>query len=169
MVNLLTLDEAREYVYKNRKEGVDCPCCGQLAKEWREPIHAGMGYWLFWLVKEFLETKDWVHVSDISKQSGMRGGDYAKLQYWGLIVPRMQEKDPTKRASGFWKPTHRGIQFARGISRIPKYTITYDKVLISFDGDSVLIQDVLKDKFDFREIMEQLPPMVEEDDQLELF
>lgn len=146
-----TIQEAKKYLRDNFEEGVDCPCCGQLVKRWREPLHSSQALWLIYLVRKYEQTRDYVHVKNINPEK-MRGGDYAKLVYWDLIEPMPKQDDPSKRASGYWKPTEQGILFAKGLLRVKKYTLTYDKKLLGFEGDEISIQDALGKKFDFEEL-----------------
>lgn len=148
-----TLEEAKQYLRENWDEGANCPCCTQFVKIWREPIHAGQAVWLIYLVKAYQQDKEWVSVKDINSKAGMRGGDYAKLRYWGLIEQMPANTDPTKRASGYWRPTEQGISFAEGHITVQKKTKTYDKKLLGFEGELVSIHDALGTKFNYEELM----------------
>lgn len=150
-----TLAEAKQYLRANWEKGVNCPCCSQFVKKWRQPLHAGQAVWLINLVREYELTPEWMDVKILATKTGMRGGDYAKLRYWGLV--ESQEKtDESKRASGRWRPTSKGITFAHGNTVLPKAVYTYDRKVLGFSDDQVTIQEVLGDKFDYNALWGKL-------------
>lgn len=154
MPEFTTLEEAQQFLRDNWDEGANCPCCKQFVRIWREPIHAGQGVWLIGLVKAYEKDEEWISVRELNAKTGMRGGDYAKLRYWGLIEQKPSQDDPTKRASGYWRPTQFGKDFVYGHVTVQKKTRTYDKRLLGFEGELVNIHDVLGAKFDYEKLMQ---------------
>ena len=111
-----------------------------------------MASWLLLLVKKYEKNGKWISVSDFNHEAGMRGGDYAKLRHWGLIV-QATNKDISKRASGFWKPTKKGIDFINELCTVPKSIWTYNKELLGFSDGDINIREALGNKFDYTELM----------------
>ncbi len=143
-----TLSEARDHLHDNLEDGVHCPCCGQFAKRYKRNINSQMAQWLIWLVKN---SKDdtWVDV----KESDLRGGDYAKLKHWNLVERRINE-DPEKRTSGLWRPTPKGVSFAKGNISLPQYVFLYNNEVLGHTGTLIGIRAALGTKFDYDKLWE---------------
>lgn len=155
-----TLEEARSDLQARLDRGAQCPCCGQLAKRYRRKLNSGMAYWLCRLVVKYRSVQGWMHVSEIGqgsignhKSASEIGGDLAKLRYWGLIVARPNEDDPTKKDSGYWKPTASGIAFASGKLCVPKYVRVFDGNPLPPEGAAITIYQALNNRFDYQELM----------------
>lgn len=152
-----TLSLAVEHVVRNRDAGVVCPCCGQLVRVYRRTINDAMARWLCWLVREF-ETQGNAGFVDARKapiiQNRVGGGDYGKLAYWGLCKLKANTDDSSRRTTALWRPTSKGVAFAYGSVRVPKWALVYDGKLLDFDNSStVSIRDVLGKRFDYAELM----------------
>lgn len=147
----MTLLDARRYVQNKREEGVFCPCCGQYAKTYRRKLNSEMALWLIWLVKQFkLKPDDWVDV----KTAPLRGGDYGKLIHWGLAAQCLNT-DKTKRTSGLWKPTEKGIHFSQRRVRVPSHVYLYNNEVLGFRDTLIDIEEALGERFDYAELMGQ--------------
>lgn len=126
-----------------------CPCCDQLVKLYKMtmPIGAVAD------IKEYVlrnETSDWIHINDLRTRS--QGGEIARLRHWGL-VEEMPNYDASKRTAGMWRVTLKGRDFVTGKSMCNKYAKLYNQTFYGFDGDMVTVDDVLKDRFNFAELM----------------
>ena len=80
--------------------------------------------------------------------------------------------DDTKRASGYWKPTRFGIDFVHGRAKIPSRGYFYNRECLGLDKSKlVTIQDVLRKKFDYSELIADIaatgPDFCEEDGERE--
>lgn len=155
-----TLEDAKTYVLSKRDEGVPCPCCGQYCKVYPRSLNAAMARFLIWLVREYETRKKtdaatdlWVSVNDgplIQNRKG--GGDFAKMEHWGLIE-QMANDDDTKRTSGFWRPTQSGIDFVYHRITVPKKAVLYLNECVGFSGEKINIREALGTKFDYQELM----------------
>jgi len=146
-----TLGETKAWLQARMRDGVKCPCCTQLAKIYRRTITSQMALWLMWLVRETAEAPDgWV---DIKTNIDLRGGDYAKLRYWGLLEHQTND-DPAKRSSGLWRPTPVAVAFVQDRVRLHKHVLIFDDQFLSFDGDAMIgIREALGKKFNYEELM----------------
>lgn len=82
------------------------------------------------------------------------GGAWAKLRYWELIEEMPKDSMTTeKRTSGMWRITDKGISFVEGNISVPKYVKLYNQTFYGYEGDDVSIHDVIKEKFNYRELM----------------
>jgi hypothetical protein len=143
-----TLLEARTWLRERAlKDGARCPCCNQLAKVYKRPIHSAMARALIQLYNAAPEG-DWVYLPEI----GGRGGDASKLRYWGLIQEE-QTLRPDGGRAGYWRVTRRGGQFVRGEITVPKYAHVYDGRCLGTTGDPVTVQDALGKRFNYAELM----------------
>ena len=152
-----TLEEARTYLRKNLDSGAQCPCCRQFAKMYRRTITSSMAYTLILVKREFdngvgSNPVTWVHVknllSNLQIPASMKdGGDFAKLEYWGLIEPHPED-------AGMYRLTPDGDMFVHNRHSVKKYVKIYDGKAWGFDGDYVNIKDCLKNKFDYDALME---------------
>ena len=81
-----------------------------------------------------------------------RGGDVAKLEYWGLLEEERGVRPDGGRA-GYWRVTLRGEDWLHGKVEVPKYARVYDGRMLSLTGPSWSVFEALGKKFDYRELM----------------
>lgn len=156
-----SLDSAKSFVSKNRKEGVVCPCCGQFSKIYKRKLNSTMSYGLlvFINVNRRNGFGKYYHMLEIAKadkrfQNCSRGGDFAKLAYWGFITE--MPKDPKRtdsRTSGFWKATENGVLFSEGKITVPKYVYVYNQKAQGFSDEQINIKESLGNAFNYSELM----------------
>jgi len=146
----VSLDEAIGQFNAQLGEGVTCPCCGRFGKIYKHKLNTGMARILIDLVKmkrgdEFIDIR-------ILKSFVPGSGDYAYLRFWGLI-----EQAPnnliSKRSSGLWRATEKGIAFARGQIQVPSHIFVFDNQPEGFSDTLTDIQTALGERFDYRELM----------------
>lgn len=157
-----SLSEARAYVQRRRDDGVRCPCCEQFAKVYRRHINDAMARALIEMFKVLGTSEEFMHMTSFAGANAeqlrlWRGGDYAKLRYWGLIEekPLDHAESADKRSSGFWRMTPRGVNFVLRRITVPKYVYLYDGLEVKVDGPNpdVDILDCLKKKFNYADLM----------------
>lgn len=142
-----TLAQARADLRSRLDDGVTCPCCGTFARRYKRKLTLPMVKWLAWLVGRWAPLHRWVDV----RESTVRGGDYGKLVYWGLVEQRPND-DKSKRTSGMWRPTDRGIAFMDARLTVPSHAFVYDGNVEGFTDVQVSIDDVAG-AFDYSELM----------------
>lgn len=144
------------FTKEKMKEGSKCKVCNQFVKMYKKKIDSQMAYFLFKLNKL---TKDnpltpFFHVQDDINVTMKVGGAWAKLRYWELIEEMPKDSMTTeKRTSGMWRITDKGISFIEGNVSVPKYVKLYNQTFYGYEGDDVYIHDVIKEKFNYRELM----------------
>jgi len=150
-----TLLQAQRHVQEALKPGagaIDCPCCKQRVQLYRRRLNSEMARWLILLSRVFLSNgRRWVSVKD-SPLKETRGGDYAKLQHWGLIEQR-PNTDEKKRTSGYWRPTTKGVNFAKNRTRVPSHIYIFNNTVYGQSEETVSIVDALGVKFDYRDVV----------------
>jgi hypothetical protein len=145
-----SIQAARALVEAQIDEGVICPCCGQTCKLYPRVMYAGMGAWLIWLVLAYETDPRWYSIHEGPVQ---RGGDYGKLLHWKLVERAPNDGTGAKRTSGRWRPTPEGSRFARGETRIPSRVYIYDNTVLRVSEETVSIQDVLGEHFNYGMLM----------------
>lgn len=146
-----TLEYAKRAVREGMDKGITCPCCGQLAKVYKRGLNANMAMGLLWLVRAFLQECRWYSIGESPTQVQV-ASEFAKLLHWGLIETAANE-NPSKKASGLYKPTVLGISFAKGWVAVQSHVILYDNNCLGFAGNQIMIQEALGTKFNYAELM----------------
>lgn len=149
------------------KKGITCLCCDQLAKVYRRPLGSTIAKVLVRLC-EYRDQRgdEWANMPELLSQlakmnaipdTAARGGDYAKLQLWGLITAKTGFRDDGSPRNGFFRITEHGVSFVLGETRVPKYAFVYgaNENLLGFDEEHlVTISDCMRFPFNYREILE---------------
>lgn len=149
-----SLDEAREFVLRHLEEGVQCPCCGQLARLYKRALNSAMARSLIWLVGESGPNLDWVDVPNTAPKWLLKSRELPKLVHWGLIEEMPKDPlDTSKRTSGWWRPTSKGRQFAKNTIKVPKRVHLYNNAVQRFDPEEISILDALGTKFDYADLI----------------
>lgn len=148
--HVTTLEEMQGRVQANLEEGIVCPCCGQYCKLYRRALNAQMARFLIWLVREFEARPRWIDWHEAP--SILRGGDYAKLQYWGMIE-NCPNDNPGQRTSGLWRPTELGVEFAHMRRRAASHAYVFNNSVVRFEDQYITIEDALGEHFNYRELM----------------
>ncbi len=132
--------------------GQKCRACDQRVQSYARRFAST---WAACLLGIYASPEEWVHANDF-RPPGVKGGDYAKMRYWGLIEPSRESEhhDPTKKDSGLWRLTHLGVQFCRDGLRIQRTVKVYNNVVQGYDGEFVTIHDVLDgSRFNYQDLM----------------
>ena len=140
---------AKRYIRQNASDGVDCPCCGRLVKEYRRKLNSGMAATLVWMVGKYLgpEGGGWIDVQRDAPKRVLRSRELGKLRHWGLV-----HQETGKQAS--WAPTQRGVEFVTRKIRVQSHALIQDNVCNGFAGELISIDEALTEKFDYTELME---------------
>jgi len=141
-----TISEAREMILQNKNKGINCPCCGQHVKEYKRKLNSGMARDLISLYRK---KQEWNHREEFSKS---RGKEISKLKYWGLVEEKINT-NTSKRTSGIWRITSKGIAFVENRMPIEKYVYIYNGYANGFSEEEISITDALKDYFNYNELM----------------
>lgn len=124
-----TVAEATAMVKRSLSKGVDCPCCGRLARELRTSLSPFMVSFVSWLASSYrgepLDVRPW------AEENKMKGGrNYAKVVHWGF-AEHGHGRDP------LWTPTNKGLKFARGEIKVRKVVVLWRNEVVRFDGKLV--------------------------------
>lgn len=168
------LAEVKKHIEDNTKEGVRCPVCGRYCKVYTYHLHSSMVECLIGLVqvykrklKKYSEMSElpkggvWVHVRSVPVRGGVaanRGGHLAKCQHWGLVAPKPNDDDPTKRSSGYWRPTQLGINFVNGLDELPSYVLLYQNEVQGVSPKTIHIKEALGKRINYEELMVSARP-----------
>lgn len=136
--------EAIEEVLEGRREGINCPVCDRLAKEWKHGIASSAARGLIRLVAMYQGEP--VHLDEFWTHKS--GGEFSKLRFWGLIV-RAENTNAKKKSSGRWSPSPLGVEFVKGHIELPAYSYVWDGVFLEHAGPNITIRDALRNRFDY--------------------
>lgn len=159
----MSITEARKLVLDGRTkhEGVECPVCDQLVKVYARKINSAMAFVLVHMVRRFEATGtiEWLHLPSfikslpISKTSAGSGGDYSKLQFWGLIKSRSGTRVDGSNRNGHFCVTDEGIAFVK--QKVEVFEIAYvtNNTVLGWSDNKTNIVQTLGKKFNYDELM----------------
>ena len=101
----------------------------------------------------------WFH---LGQATGYKGGDVAKLKYWGLLEEAVDVAREDGGKTGVWRFTELGAAWVQGRTTVPKYAYVYNGHLRRLDGPPITIQQALGDRFNLRDLMGPTGPSSEE-------
>lgn len=156
VVHRTTVNEMRDELFEKLGNGeqLPCPVCSQNCKLYKRKLNAMQAVFLCWLVNRFRDNGGcWINVPKEYKRN--IGGEYGKLAHWELIELKPNDDDPSKRTSGLWRPTLKGIDFVNEVQTVPKYIYLYNNLLHKVSKEQTTIREALGDKFDYEELMER--------------
>lgn len=137
MTDVKTIEDAKEWLKENYENGgCKCPACGQHVELKERRITASMAKVLIAMTKKAGDRGE-VNISDVP---GVRGGDYGKLRYWGLIEPV---------SMGRWKVTQKGRDFVADRVRVEASVWVYNDRVRRKSDDTVNIRQVLGASADY--------------------
>ena len=162
-----TIKEAQDKIKTLvRGPGVHCPVCRQLVKIVEKDLSPEMAYVLILLYRHFKESDDWDWLdiaqyleSMVAIGSEVTGGEWRKLEYWGLILERppvkrsVLSKEPPVKTVGFYRLTDRGKGFLLGQLKVPKSVLLYQGNILEFSGKTVSIQECLGKDYIYEDLL----------------
>ena len=142
-------EDTKAFLRANYEKGCRCPACDQHVKLYKRPLGAGMARSLILISKgPKIGASGWVDIKSID----VRGGDYAKLRYWGLLEQR-PNADPKTKDSGVWRVTQKGLKFINDQIRVPSHAHVYNDKVRAFSDVDVNIRQALGKAFDYSQLM----------------
>lgn len=121
-----------------------CACCGQTVGLYRRTITPAMATVLRLIAVEGSATPEgYVNVPQVLARQGtgvvVRGGEYGKLKFWGLIEPETtSEGSHSKVHVGWWRVTQRGKRFLAGETREYRYIWIYNDTYVGYDASQTV-------------------------------
>jgi hypothetical protein len=160
------LRDAKNYLKEKTEKGksAKCPCCNQLVAVYKRRINANAARALILIFNHSgYKTKmeignnlgPFLHIQQVFAQEGLRATamDYIQLSRFGLIEKSKEKAADGKKDSGMWRITRNGVMFCLGYLSIPEYVLVYDNKNIGASDKLVKINQCLKNKFDYKEIL----------------
>ena len=155
-----TIKEAKQWLRERFTDGASCPCCNQFVKRYKRKLNSSMAHALI-LIYKYFDNHDmnWLHVpsylSQISSSATVRGGDWSKLRYWGMIEAESAVRSDGSERVGNYRITNLGKRFVRREVRVLKFVFLYNGDVVAGDGDDtrIYIDEALGEKFNYNELM----------------
>jgi len=131
------------------------------AQEWlASRIDSAMAFILVQMALYFMQpdAEHWLHVPRFlerfkGNRNDTRGGDYAKMRFWGLVEAKPEIRDDGSPRAGFWRITDFGYEFARGVLSAPRFAYTYNNQAVRFSAERIDIYRALGEKFNYAELV----------------
>lgn len=153
-----TIDQARAWLRERLRDGAECPVCTQRVQLYRRKLNSGMVHALFRIYQH--NSTEWTRVQDMP--NAPKGGDYAKLRFWGLL-----EQNPARaedgNSAGYWRVTADGVSFLMGSMSVPSHIGTFDNKVYPLRPDEytlITAREALGNKFDYDELLANTPAAV---------
>jgi hypothetical protein len=128
-----------------------CPYCERPVCTYHRSITAAMAAALIAVHRR--GQGNWVYMPEfkmgfknVKLRAALAGGDVSKLRFWGLL-------DPDEKRVGYYRITKAGDLFCQDQTRLPKFADVRLGKLLRLHGDPVGIQDALRQKFDYQELI----------------
>jgi len=131
-------------------DGGHCPCCDRWGKIYPRSLNETMAQSLVWLANQSADGA-WVDVPKTGPRWLVRSNQLPTLRWWGLVERRATD-DNTKKHSGLWRATEKGVLFAQNRLLVPKKVYTYNAEVEYFGKELVSIQDCTE-SFDYSAVM----------------
>lgn len=159
----MTITQARKLVLEGRTthDGVACPVCDQRVKVYARKINSAMAFVLVYMVRRFEEvgSAEWLHLPSfikslpLSKTSAGSGGDYSKLQLWGLIKRRPGTRADGSSRNGHYCVTDTGVAFVKQKTEIFEIAYVTNNTVLGWSENRTNIVKALGKKFNYDELM----------------
>lgn len=154
-MDTITVAEAREFVKDHADRGVECPCCNQYVKVYRRKLHSQMAAFLASLYGAIIRNFDEafgdttvigrvVDVRDVRSAGEKASTDASYLTNWGLVQ---------KHGRGQYSITRKGVEFLNGDIVVPKYVYMLCNQRTAISEETIGIDEVWDEDFDFDELM----------------
>lgn len=159
----ITISEAKASMRPLLRKGVVCPVCNQFVKQYSRSITSSMAYALVRLnvAQELAGEYAWTHLENYFKlildlPPSIRG-DAPKLRFWGLIEPRMDEKEDGNPNSGYYRITQQGKDFVNGNVKVMSHVLIYNNKMYGFppEAKEISIEQAIKNKFDYKSFIKE--------------
>jgi len=142
--------------------GVECPVCDQLVKVYKRKLNSSMSLVLISLARlaRLAGRRDFIHVPSFintlpltpAVKAAVRG-DWAKLQFWGFLMPLAAEREDGSKRTGMYQITAEGVQFAFGHTRVPAYVLITNQNVLGVAKETVDVHQALGKAFRYDELM----------------
>jgi len=138
-------------------DGGYCPICERWGKINARSINRTMARSLLWLCHAKKDEDGWVHVPKKGPSYVTTTNQLPSLRWWNLIE-RKPSDDPSKKHSGYWRPTELAYKFIKGDVKVPKKVYVYNTQVEMISPNEVYFHECFKDDFDYREVMNSFLP-----------
>jgi len=143
--------EDTETQFEKGNKIVKCVVCQERHTIYYRTICEKMVGALGELCRIYYLTRDWVHYSKAVKVVEPFH-DYAKLQWWGFMVPKPRDLDDSKPSNGYWRPTPKAYDFLNGRIRVPSHVWERDSEPKAWSNDTINRDEVKYKKFVFDDL-----------------
>lgn len=148
--NNSTLQDVKQYLNNNYKDGCYCPACNQRVQLYKRKLSSTMA---FCLIKFVLYTrkhgnhfKKYSDILDDQNITPTQRADWQKLAYFRLIQPNPDQ-------SAEYKVTSNGFDFVHGNILMPQYANVMNKKVYGYAMQQITIKQALSTKFNLDDLL----------------
>ena len=145
--------QLRQEILDKREEGCLCKICDQYVKLYKVKLNSGMAHFLCWMFTQPNHAFAWIDVPLQAPRQIIKNRNYGRLAHWGLIEAKQNDDDPTKKDSGLWRLTQKGLAFVTGNLTVPKHVMLYNNIAEGFSEEHTKIKDCFESHFNYEELM----------------
>ncbi len=98
-----------------------------------------------------MQPGEYVHVPTQAPRFVLRSREFDKLEHWAFIV-RKENEDETKRESGEWAITERGVSFVSHKLIVPSHVLMYNNEILGTYGETDIVMS-LGEHFNYQSLM----------------
>jgi hypothetical protein len=158
-----TLADAQRWLLQHIEKGAKCPCCTQFAKVYKNPLNASMACAIIQISRCPKHKKDaagFLHVPSHLNDCGLSPrtaaavrGHWPKLMHWGLIEPKIADREDGSWRNGYWRILPSGINYIHRRISVPRYVHIYNSIPLGLFGEPWPIDRALGTHFNYAELM----------------
>jgi hypothetical protein len=153
-----TLKEAQQELRENWEQGINCECCGQYVKLYRRRYNKTMAYGLIILYRLHQQHgfDKWFKMNEEITKLNIPSSniEYSKNGYWDLMEQR-GNSETTKKTSGLWRITNKGIDFLLGHIQIEAILWIFNNKARRKSIEKISYKDALDVKFNYEKLMNE--------------
>jgi len=154
--NALKLEKAQLLMAEEMvDEGTHCPCCGRWSKVNGRPFNSTMARGLIWLARKAGAERRWVDIPKEAPRWLVKSNQISITAHWGFVEAK-ESTDPKKKTTGLWRPTPRGVGFAKGRIKVRQRVHTFNNQVVGWSGPEVDVKEALGKNFDYAEVMKMV-------------
>lgn len=159
LADMRLADIRAEFFHAIAGAGMYCRGCNKWGKVNSVSLTGPLVATLAFLYRRTVPRGEFVHVPSSGRRVELNKNNVGKLALWSF-AETARNGDETKKSSGMWRITERGVQFFRGGLRVYWKAWTYNDAVVAFDASKLV--DVVdasvrgQKKFDYAAAMADL-------------
>jgi hypothetical protein len=110
---------------------------------------------LIWLARKAGAERRWVDIPKEAPRWLVKSNQISITALWDFVESQ-KSADPKKKATGLWRPTPRGVGFAKGRIKVRQRVHTFNNRVVGWSGPEIDVKEALGKNFDYTEVMKMV-------------